>query len=206
MSTLAKLESVTGTLSKPSKMPCHSYSINPMNCKVGQKLAQIKGSTCNDCYACKGNYKRYSTTMEKAWNRREANLASKEWIDSMVELIEKKNKGNGYFRWHDSGDLQSTNHLNAIVEIANKLPHINFWLPTKEKKLINSLDLVPDNLTIRLSAAMVDGPAPTTEHGTATVTTQKASATCRSFETEGKCQDCRKCWNKEVKNIVYLWH
>lgn len=206
MTTLKQLEGVTGTLSKPSKMPCNSYSINPANCKVGQKLARVKGSTCSDCYACKGNYKRYSSTMEKAWGKREANLASMEWIEAMVELIQRRDRS-GYFRWHDSGDLQSMKHLLAIIVIARRLPDIKFWLPTKEKRLVNALvGKIPNNLTIRLSAAMIDGKAPRTNLNTATVTTKPEQATCRSFEQSGKCGDCRKCWNKSINNIVYLYH
>jgi len=79
-----------------------------------------------------------------------------------------------YFRWHDSGDLQSVNHLALIIEIAKKTPSIRHWLPTREYKIIvdglkemgytidpatKTVVEVP-NLTIRLSAHMVGKMAP----------------------------------------------
>jgi hypothetical protein len=61
-------------------------------------------------------------------------LASISWVDSMVKLI--SSSGEAYFRWHDSGDLQSLQHLLDIVRIAEQLPNVSFWLPTKEKGLV----------------------------------------------------------------------
>ena len=65
---------------------------------------------------------------------------------------------------------------------------------------------MPKNLTIRLSSTMIDGPAPKTSHNTATVTTNKSEATCKSFNQNGECGDCRKCWNRDIQDIPYLYH
>ena len=54
--TWKQLEVITGGLSAPSKMPCHSFSISAKRCKVGSKLRKVVGSTCNKCYALKGRY------------------------------------------------------------------------------------------------------------------------------------------------------
>ena len=66
-------------------------------------------------------------------------------------------------------------------------------------------DFIPDNLVVRLSGSMIDGNAPKFEN-TSTVTTDKSKATCRAFENNGKCGDCRKCWDKTIKNITYYKH
>ncbi len=50
------LDNITGTLSKPSKMPGWSYGIPAKECKVGSKLAKIPGTVCHGCYALKGCY------------------------------------------------------------------------------------------------------------------------------------------------------
>jgi len=50
------LDSITGTLSKPSKMPGWSYGIPAKECKTGSKLAKIPGTVCHGCYALKGCY------------------------------------------------------------------------------------------------------------------------------------------------------
>jgi hypothetical protein len=112
----------------------------------------------------------------------------------------------GLFRWHDSGDLQSMEHLQKIVDIATATPDIKHWLPTKESNLIkNFKGVIPENLIIRLSGSFVDGKAPLYKN-TSTVVSNKDKATCRSFENDGQCKDCRKCLDSSIKNISYLNH
>ena len=53
MKTIDALKLVGG-LSKPSKMPGWAYGIPAKECKTGSKLRQVKGSTCEKCYALKG--------------------------------------------------------------------------------------------------------------------------------------------------------
>jgi hypothetical protein len=47
---------ITGSLSKPSKMPGFAYGLPAAECKTGKKLQNVEGSTCYDCYALKGCY------------------------------------------------------------------------------------------------------------------------------------------------------
>ena len=47
---------LVGGLAKPSKMPGWAYGIPAAECKTGEKLKKIKGSTCEGCYAEKGCY------------------------------------------------------------------------------------------------------------------------------------------------------
>ena len=47
---------ITGSLSKPSKMPGWAYGLPAKECKTGGKLQAVPGSVCFDCYALKGCY------------------------------------------------------------------------------------------------------------------------------------------------------
>src|SRR5210317_1228253 len=156
--TIKELESTVGTLSKPSKMPCHGYSIPASRCKVGMKMRKVKGSVCFYCYAMKGRY--VFQSVKAAMEKRFQSLNNPNWAKVMTALIEKKEKS-GFFRWHDSGDLQSLEHLEDIAQIARNLPKISFWLPTREynivKQYLNKHESFPNNLTVRLSALMIDG-------------------------------------------------
>lgn len=208
--TLKAAQAIAGSLGKPSKMPSHSYGISAALCKTGQQLAKVAGSVCSDCYACKANYK-YPSVMT-AHAKRAANIGSQVWQDAMVYMISKTN--DKFFRWHDSGDLQSTGHLKAIVNIAHALPNVRFWLPTKEKAILASAKraglIIPDNLIIRLSAAMVDSDKVNRElTGFVSLVQDKAELSgfhCRAPEQAGKCEDCRACWSKENRTIVYIKH
>lgn len=111
--TQSELHSLTGGLSRPSKMPCHGYSIPASTCKTGSKLRAVSGSTCSSCYACKGRYT--FDNVQSALHRRLESIEKPEWVEWMVDLIGRREKS-GFFRWHDSGDLQSMAHLLAIVE------------------------------------------------------------------------------------------
>lgn len=198
-------------LSKTGKMPCTSYSTPAQACKTGAKLAKVKGSVCFDCYALKGFY-----NMPNVKAPRDANLKAlddlESWQAGMIETIAKTEKS-GFFRWHDSGDLQSFEHLLAIIGIAARLPQIKFWLPTKEKAILQRLKReainVPDNLIIRLSMAMIDqAPNNNAWPLTSTVHATKAAfgVACNAYQNNGKCGTCRECWNSSVSNISYPKH
>ena len=208
--TLKHARDIAGTLGKPSKMPGFAYGISAFNCKTGSKLANVKGSVCEGCYARKANYKYPSVML--AHQKREANLGSAEWVQAMILQIEKT--GTTHFRFHDSGDLQSTGHLKAIVNIALALPNVSFWLPTKEKGMLATAKraglIIPDNLTIRLSAAMVDSDkVNATLTGNVSLVQDKVELQgfhCKAPEQQGKCESCRACWNKDIPVIVYFKH
>ena len=204
MMTLKLARSLVGSLGKPSKMPGLSYGISAHGCITGAKLAKIEGTVCFGCYALKANYAYPS--VQKAHAKRGASLEHPDWVPAMVVQI--KASKTEHFRWHDSGDLQSFQHLLNIVSVAEKCPGVLFWLPTKEKRFVNmflELGAFPDNLIVRVSGAMIDGDAPDYEN-TSTVVTDPDKATCRAFENKNKCGDCRKCWDKSTANVSYLKH
>lgn len=203
-----RAESITGSLGKPSKMPGLAYGISAKKCNVGGKLALVPGSVCADCYAMRDNYSYPS--VQAAHEKRFSGLSSVSWADSMVFLIRRS--GENYFRWHDAGDLQSFQHLLDIVRIAESLPSVAFWLPTKEKGMIYRYREVfgdfPPNLCVRLSGAMIDGNPPAYDGNTSTV--HKANAPigseCEAYTRGGKCGECRDCWNRDIKNVSYPKH
>ena len=199
-------ESIIGGLTTTSKMPSLSLSLPAKECNKGSKLREIKGSVCFNCYAMKGCYS--WKPVQKAQYKRLKALAHPQWVDAMVYLINNKKRvsESGVFRWHDSGDIQSLEHFENILKVVRATPNIKHWLPTKESQLIKTYKgSIPDNLVIRLSGSMVNGKAPKYSN-TSVVTTNSDMATCRAFENAGACGDCRKCWNKDIKNITYYIH
>lgn len=205
-------------LANTSKMPCPSFSLPAQACKVGSKLAKVPGSVCHGCYALKGMYR-----FPNVKAPRQANLESlpndtdasgwSVWIDSMVATIAKSSAAKvGYFRWHDSGDLQGAGHLSAIATIATLLPAIKFWLPTKEKALVKAYSRVqcgfPSNLAVRLSSAMIDQEP--TQWGGLTCTVHDKNEPighrCNAPAQGGKCGDCRACWDTSIANVSYHLH
>ena len=204
MSALTDAREYVGGLSNPSKIPGKAYGLPAQKCNVGGKLRQIEGSTCFDCYAYdRGMY--VMPNVKTAQERRLAAISRPDWVRQMAIAIAK----GPYFRWHDSGDIQSEKHLNDIVEVAKLTPHVQHWLPTREAALVSKLKEIPDNLTIRVSAAMVDGPRPKRFINTSTVHNKLIpinSHICPAPQQDNKCGDCRACWDSAVPNVSYHQH
>ena len=201
---------IIGGLSRPSKMPCFGYSIPAIHCKTGAKLRKIAGSICSVCYALKGRYS--FPKVRNAMQKRFASLNHPQWVQAMVLAI-KWHENSGFFRWHDSGDIQSVNHLERIVEVCKQTPAIRHWLPTREfgivKRYLDGGNKFPSNLTVRLSAIMIDGPGPheiAKRYGLTTSGVSVGSFTCPSSLQQGKCAECRACWDSKVENVNYKRH
>lgn len=198
-----------GGLGYPSKMPGTSYGISAHACITGSKLASVPGSVCHGCYALRNNYNYSSVKMAHA--RRLASIAGANWTVAMVTLL--LHSGERWHRWHDSGDLQSTEHLTKICAVAALTPKIKHWLPTRElaivKAYVASGGSVPANLTIRVSATMVDGPAtkawPVTS-GVHTAAPDDDTHICPAPQQDNKCGKCRACWSTEVSHVSYHKH
>ena len=125
---LNKAKEITGSLSKPSKMPGHAYGLPAKECKTGGKLQKVKGSTCYGCYALKGCYV-FKVVQDAQYKRLKA-IRHPLWVRAMtMQIANKKTK---FFRWHDSGDIQDLKHLAKIFEVAKRTPGIAHWLPTRE--------------------------------------------------------------------------
>jgi hypothetical protein len=194
---------ITGGLSKPNKMPGPSINLPASQCITGRKLVNVKGSTCSGCYALKGRYR--FPNVKEAMARRLAKLHDPRWIDAMVTLINKQ----PVFRWHDSGDLQSVQHLKNIFEVCKRTPATAHWLPTREARFISLMDpdVVPKNLKIVLSDHMNNQRVtPTWWPYTSGVSTDHKQVTCPASKQGNKCLDCRKCWDRGTKRVIYGKH
>ena len=136
-------------------------------------------------------------------NRRLEALSHGSWITAMVTLM----AGRKYFRWHDSGDLQSAQHLKNILEVCKQTPDTKHWPPTREAKLLQYMDpeVIPKNLIIRLSATKVNGAASRSWPWTSTVTDGK-DKTCPAPDQGGRCKSCRNCWDRSIPNVQYAKH
>jgi len=119
---------ITGSLSKPSKMPGHAYGLPAKECKTGSKLAKVEGSTCSSCYALKGCYV-FKVVQAAQYKRLEA-IRHPGWVRAMAAQISAKRST--FFRWHDSGDVQNLKHLLKIFKVCTLTPGIQHWMPTRE--------------------------------------------------------------------------
>lgn len=139
-----------------------SYGLPPWSCQVGSKLACKPGTACSMCYARKGQYVMCDVRLKHACDL--AALDHPHWKEGMILLLRQLAKKLPFFRWHDSGDLRDARHLEAIADIARKIPEMSFWLPTREYSLVASYYArhgdFPKNLTVRVSTPYIDEVPP----------------------------------------------
>ena len=199
-------ESICGKLSHTTKMPCASYSLPVARCVAGSVLAQVEGSVCSKCYAKRGRHIFHQNAQESRW----LSLRHPRWVAAICHLIAREE--NPHFRWHDCGDLAGYWHLDKIVQVACAMPAVSFWLPTAEAGVVarwlSDGNECPTNLTIRVSAAMIDGKPKASGVHTSTVhkLNSPIGTVCIASIQNGKCLACRACWDKTIKNVSYKYH
>jgi hypothetical protein len=168
-----------------------------------------------------GFYRMYKKKNEPLNQRRLESINHPEWVQAMITMVRysvKKYK-TPHFRWHDSGDLQSVEHLHKINQVAQALPDVLFWLPTREYDMVKQYvkdHVLNKNLIVRLSAMFVDEPVkvPASLQGIDNVlvsnvhskTVPDGNIECKAYEHEGQCKECRACWDINNPAISYKQH
>ena len=236
---IGEARQIAGTLSFPSKMPGTSYSLPAVACVTGAKLAAIPGSACHECYALKGGGSYSRGNAVKGMQRRLASIRDPRWIGAIVTLllwthakpfimidlgwrgVRRQRAGGerfqrnetGFHRWHDSGDLQSVDHLEAICEVARQTPAIKHWLPTQELGMVKAYltrgGVIPENLVVRVSSVMIDDVHWRRWPHTSSVFKENPPASahaCPAPHQGGVCGSCRACWSPDVAHVAYHLH
>lgn len=216
MKTMKEALDIVGGFSTPSKMPWYGWSTPVSECPLGVILAKQKGTICSICYADKGMY-RFSNA-QKALKKRFEALKHPQFVDAFVFALEQKLKRQNIkenrFRWHDSGDLTSYDHLLKVVEIARRVPKVRFWLPTRQlnflKRFFDEGGVLPDNLTVRTSATKIGERAKRAPFGlpesTSGLDTAPGVHHCPARKQNNQCKACDACWRRDVPIVNYEVH
>ena len=198
-------------LSKASKMPCRSWSLQALDtCPASRKADGSLVDACSGCYATGGNYHYPNVKAPREHNRED--WKHDDWVDVMVETLDVDR----YFRWFDSGDLYDIRLARKVLEVMERTPWVKHWLPTrmhkfpKFREVLAQMEALP-NVVVRLSSDSVTGD---TVEGAATSSTiiptihhaKPDMAVCEAYERKGKCDKCRLCWSKDVPVVAYPAH
>ena len=202
---------IIGSLGKPSKMPGFAYGTPAELCKTGSKLRKDKRSVCYKCYAMKGFY--MFGNVKPAFYKRFEAMKHPLFVEAMTLVIKSKTKQTKYFRWKDSGDIDSLSELERIVMVCQNTPKVKHWLPTREVKIVSDYLKIykafPGNLVVRVSAPLVNGEPLPNFPNTSTVHSAGKKwygKKCIAYKQNNECKDCRACWNTKVNNISYKQH
>lgn len=197
--------------SKPSKMPCRSWSLQALDtCPASKKPDGELVDACKGCYATTGFYAMGSVKAPREHNRED--WKHSDWVDVMAAELDNDR----YFRWFDSGDLYSLALAEKVLEVMRRTPWCNHWLPTRMHKfekfrpVLAEMEKLP-NVVVRLSSDSVTGG---TVQGAATSSTiiptvshsLPSMSVCEAYDRGGKCATCRLCWSKDVAVVAYPAH
>ena len=198
-------------LSKASKMPCRSWSLEALTtCPASKDANGDLVPACKGCYATTGNYHYPNVKAPRLHNQ--SDWKQDDWVDAMVAELDNDR----YFRWFDSGDMYDVRLAKKILEVMRRTPWARHWLPTrmhkfdKFKPVIAEMELLP-NVVVRLSSDGVQGEivpdAPNSSTIIPTISHKLDNMTlCEAYERSGKCGTCRACWDKTVSVVAYPAH
>ena len=197
-------------LSKTSKLGTKSWSLQALETCPGSKAAD--GSlvpACSGCYATTGMYHFGAVKAVRADNK--ADWKRDGWTADMVKALSKDK----HFRWFDSGDMYSLELAEKMYQIMVNTPNTKHWLPTRMHKFPKFQAIIAkmqalDNVMVRPSSDAVDGTYTKGVHGS-TILPEGAPVpdgvvVCNAPNQDGKCMDCRACYDKQVPVIGYVAH
>jgi hypothetical protein len=203
--------SATPKLSKAGKMPCRSWSLEAKNTCPGSIDTNTKElvDACKGCYAATGNYRFPNVKKPRIHNKED--WKQSDWVAVMVKELDNDR----YFRWFDSGDVYHPELAKKMYQVMVSTPWVKHWLPTRSHKLkrilpiLEKMKLLP-NVMVRYSSDSVRGEFNKDIHGSAIVGEDqldtKGVTICHAYTNEGKCGDCRACWDKSVSTVAYVQH
>ena len=196
-------------LSKASKMPCRSWSLQALDtCPASRDASGDLVDACKGCYATSGNYRFPNVKAPRVHNREDWKRDT--WVSDMVQELDNDR----YFRWFDSGDIYDVRLARKILEVCEATPWVKHWIPTRMHKfpkftlVLQRLQSLP-NVVLRLSSdsiigETIEGP------NTSTIATledaPKGSFVCEAYTRGGKCDKCRACWDKGISVVTYIGH
>lgn len=200
-------------LSNTSKLGVKSWSLQAYNtCPASIDDKGLLVDACSGCYATYGNYRFNNVKATREYNR--ISWQDDNFVSDFVKQLDTVR----YFRWFDSGDLYSLSLAKKIYEIMLNTPHVKHWLPTRIYKFSKFHSILKDmqslpNVVIRLSSDDIDGSIVNSDliDTNSTILPSEMISEyngfiCPAYNQGGKCNDCKACYNKDVKTVAYIAH
>lgn len=121
-------------ISQTSKMKIRGAKVGSWSLPAGPscpgsvidgKIAEV----CAGCYAKKGMYRFPTVKGVREYNKDD--YKKDDWVERMVKQVSKYD----YFRWFDSGDIESAMLAIKIAHVIELTPSTKHWLPTRSDKI-----------------------------------------------------------------------
>lgn len=119
-------------ISKTSKMQIRGKKVGSWSLPAGASCPGAKGAeVCESCYAKKGMYRFPVVKNVREYNKEDYH--KDDWVERMVKQVNKFD----YFRWFDSGDIETSELATKITQVINRTRATKHWLPTRSDKIVS---------------------------------------------------------------------
>ena len=122
-------------ISKPTKMKIIGKRVGCWSLEARKSCPGSKNpngsvvEVCQSCYATKGMY-RFPVVKAVRQNNQQ-DYHRDDWVDDMVKEVSKYD----YFRWFDSGDIETPELAAKIRLVVLRTQSVKHWLPTRSDKI-----------------------------------------------------------------------
>lgn len=122
-------------ISKTSKMKITGKRVGCWSLEARKSCPGSKNSdgsvveVCQSCYATKGMYR--FPVVKAARQENQKDYHRDDWVADMVKEVSKYD----YFRWFDSGDIETPELAIKIGAVIVGTPNTKHWLPTRSDKV-----------------------------------------------------------------------
>ena len=117
-------------ISKTSKMRITGKKVGSWSLPAGTSCPGAKDAeVCKGCYAKKGMYRFPVVKSVRDFNKDDYHRD--DWVDDMVKEVSKFD----YFRWFDSGDIETPKLASKIRQVIDRTEDVKHWLPTRSDKI-----------------------------------------------------------------------
>lgn len=199
-----------------SKMPCRTWDLPAvLTCKGS---FNSDGSVCDACKVCYASKRTFLFKNVKQ-NRLDNMLAwrSDKWVEIMTAEIKRDEKiyKDNLFRFFASGDGEELELWEKILLIVKACKETRFWIPTRMYKFSEYRPIIDKlnnqkNCVVRFSGDDLDGEPVKGKYISTIIRKpiqlRKDAFICPSYLQGGKCLDCKECWSKDRKEILYPLH
>lgn len=190
---------------------------------AGQRDSLEWGLICSYCYALKSNYaylnQQFFQSCRHGWAEAALEVdatgralaggdpGKSAFVAMMVEVLKAYNAPHReatrlqhaedprFFRIHDAGDVFSPAYAQAWNEVARRLPHVKFWMPTRmwmKDAYRTAFTQAPSNFVIRPSALHFQDAAPVVP-GCAAGSTGNPAEQIRHYNCPASSHDRGSC-------------
>ncbi len=196
-------------LSRVSKLDMiRSWSLEAKETCPGAHTSDGLVDACQGCYAIGGNYRFPNVKAPREFNKQD--WKRENWVEEVVAALNIDR----FFRWFDSGDIYHPKLAEKIKAVIELTPWCQHWLPTRSfkspriRRVLEEIKALP-NVSVRYSSDSVTGQYEAI-HGSTIVPSaewhDENITVCQAAKTDGKCTNCRACWDAEIPLIGYVAH